>query len=131
MNQMLRTFYSFLLLLMLPLIMSCGGTGKKHYVIAVSQCSEDVWREKLNEELRIAALYYNNVDLQIKSAHDDVKLQTEQINSFVDEGVDLLIVAPGQVTISTASGHSHQRRTYSRTVRTAYVVACHRTPTGI
>ena len=51
---MLRMFYKFVLLLMLPLIMSCGGTGKKHYVIAVSQCSEDVWREKLNEELRIA-----------------------------------------------------------------------------
>ena len=34
----------------------CGVLwGKKHYVIAVSQCSEDVWREKLNEELRIAA----------------------------------------------------------------------------
>ena len=76
MNQMLRMFYKFVLLLMLPLIMSCGGTGKKHYVIAVSQCSEDVWREKLNEELRIAALYYNNVDLRIRSAYDDVKLQT-------------------------------------------------------
>lgn len=109
MNQMLRMFYKFLLLLMLPLIMSCGGTGKKHYVIAVSQCSEDVWREKLNEELRIAALYYNNVDLRIRSAYDDVKLQTEQINNFVDEGVDLLIVAPGQVTISPAIDRAYEK----------------------
>lgn len=109
MNQMLRMFYKFVLLLMLPLIMSCGGTGKKHYVIAVSQCSEDVWREKLNEELRIAALYYNNVDLRIRSAYDDVKLQTEQINNFVDEGVDLLIVAPGQVTISPAIDRAYEK----------------------
>lgn len=109
MNQKLRMFYKFVLLLMLPLIMSCGGTGKKHYVIAVSQCSEDVWREKLNEELRIAALYYNNVDLRIRSAYDDVKLQTEQINSFVDEGVDLLIVAPGQVTISPAIDRAYEK----------------------
>ena len=106
---MLRMFYKFVLLLMLPLIMSCGGTGKKHYVIAVSQCSEDVWREKLNEELRIAALYYNNVDLRIRSAYDDVKLQTEQINNFVDEGVDLLIVAPGQVTISPAIDRAYEK----------------------
>ena len=106
---MFRIFYRLLLLLMLPLIMSCGGTGKKHYVIAVSQCSEDVWREKLNEELRIAALYYNNVDLRIRSAYDDVKLQTEQINNFVDEGVDLLIVAPGQVTISPAIDRAYEK----------------------
>ncbi len=109
MNQMLRMFYKFVLLLMLPLILSCGGTGKKHYVIAVSQCSEDTWREKLNEELRVAALYYNNIDLRIKSAYDDVKLQTEQINSFVDEGVDLLIVAPGQVTISPAIDRAYEK----------------------
>ena len=98
-----------MLLLMLPLFLSCGGSAKKQYVIGVSQCSEDVWREKLNEELRIAALYYNNVDLRIKSAYDDVKLQTEQINSFVDEGVDLLIVAPGQVTISPAIDRAYEK----------------------
>ena len=109
MNPMLRIFYRLLLVLMLPLILSCGGVGKKHYVIAVSQCSEDTWREKLNEELRIAALYYNNVDLRIKSAYDDVKLQTEQINSFVDEGVDLLIVAPGQVSISPAIDRAYEK----------------------
>ena len=106
---MLRIFYRLLLVLMLPLILSCGGVGKKHYVIAVSQCSEDTWREKLNEELRIAALYYNNVDLRIKSAYDNVKLQTEQINSFVDEGVDLLIVAPGQVSISPAIDRAYEK----------------------
>ena len=109
MNLKPRIFHKLMLLLMLPLFLSCGGTGKKHYVIAVSQCSEDVWREKLNEELRIAALYYNNVDLRIKSAYDDVHLQTEQINSFVDEGVDLLIVAPGQVTISPAIDRAYEK----------------------
>lgn len=109
MNLKPRIFHKLMLLLLLPLFLSCGGTGKKHYVIAVSQCSEDVWREKLNEELRIAALYYNNVDLRIKSAYDDVKLQTEQINSFVDEGVDLLIVAPGQVTISPAIDRAYEK----------------------
>ena len=109
MNLKPRIFHKLMLLLLLPLFLSCGGSAKKQYVIGVSQCSEDVWREKLNEELRIAALYYNNVDLRIKSAYDDVKLQTEQINSFVDEGVDLLIVAPGQVTISPAIDRAYEK----------------------
>ena len=88
-------------LLALLLLASCSS-GKKRYVVGVSQCSEDVWRDKLNSELRIAAYCYNNIDLRISSAYDDVNLQTEQINRFVDEKVDLLIVSPGQVTASKA-----------------------------
>ena len=91
------------------LLVSCSRGGKKRYVIGVSQCSEDVWREKLNQELRVAALYYNNMDLDIASANDDVRLQTEQINRFVDKGVDLLIVAPGQVSISPAIDRAYEK----------------------
>ena len=88
---------------------SCGGKeAHKRFVVGVSQCSEDTWRDKLNEELRIAATYYD-VDLQIKSANDDVRLQTEQIDRFVEQGVDLLVVAPGQVTISPAIDKAYEK----------------------
>lgn len=100
--------YIAALMAALALLASCTG-GKKRYVIGVSQCSEDVWREKLNQELRVAALYYNNIDLDIASANDDVRLQTEQINRFVDKGVDLLIVAPGQVSISPTIDRTYEK----------------------
>lgn len=88
---------------------SCGGKeAHKRFVVGVSQCSEDTWRDKLNEELRIAATYYD-VNLQIKSANDDVRLQTEQIDRFVEQGVDLLVVAPGQVTISPAIDKAYEK----------------------
>ena len=88
---------------------SCAGEkADKRFVVGVSQCSEDTWRDKLNEELRIAATYYD-VDLQIKSANDDVRLQTEQIDRFVEQGVDLLVVAPGQVTISPAIDKAYEK----------------------
>ena len=88
---------------------SCAGEkAHKRFVVGVSQCSEDTWRDKLNEELRIAATYYD-VDLQIKSANDDVRLQTEQINLFVEQGVDLLVVAPGQVSISPAIDKAYEK----------------------
>ena len=116
------------------LLSACGGREHRRYVIGVSQCSEDTWRDKLNEELRIAALYYNNVDVRIKSAYDDVRLQTEQIDRFVDEGVDLLIIAPGQVSISPAIDRAYKkgipviifdRRTRSN-MYTAYIGADNR-----
>ena len=88
---------------------SCRGKeAHKRFVVGVSQCSEDTWRDKLNEELRIAATYYN-VNLQIKSANDDVRLQTEQIDRFVEQGVDLLVVAPGQVSISPAIDKAYEK----------------------
>ena len=88
---------------------SCAGEkAHNRFVVGVSQCSEDTWRDKLNEELRIAATYYD-VDLQIKSANDDVRLQTEQIDRFVEQGVDLLVVAPGQVTISPAIDKAYEK----------------------
>ena len=88
---------------------SCGGgEAHKRFVVGVSQCSEDTWRDKLNEELRIAATYYD-VDLQIKSANDDVRLQTEQIDRFVEQGVDLLVMAPGQVSISPAIDKAYEK----------------------
>ncbi len=87
---------------------ACSRSGRR-YVIAISQCSEDVWREKLNQELRIAALYYNNVELRISSAKDDVKLQTQQIDKFVQDDVDLLVVAPGLVSISPAIDRAYEK----------------------
>ncbi len=83
---------------------------KKHIVIGVSQCSEDIWRDKLNTELQIGTFLYDNVVLKLESANDNDKRQIEQINKFVDEGVDLLIVAPNQVnTISSAIDNAYDK----------------------
>ena len=74
---------------------SCGKRTPK-YVIGVSQCSEDIWRKKMNDELRIATFPHGNVELRIVSANDDVDTQIKQIDKLVEQGVDLLIVAPIQ-----------------------------------
>ncbi|MCD8292732.1 MAG: substrate-binding domain-containing protein [Prevotellaceae bacterium] len=91
------------------LLLSCGGPGKR-VVIGVSQCSQDIWRDKLNTELQIGTFLYDNVQLRLASANDDNKRQIKQINKFIDEGVDLLVVAPNQVnTISSAIDRAYQK----------------------
>lgn len=83
------------------LLTACGG-GKKSLVIGVSQCSDDIWRSKLNEELSLAGRI-NDVELRFSSADDDSQKQMEQIRHFVRDGVDLLIVSPNQThTITPA-----------------------------
>ena len=88
------------LIFFLSLLLSCSNS-KKTYVIGVSQCSEDSWRKKLNDELRDATYLYDNVELRVVAANDDDKLQTRQINDFTDGGVDLLIVSPNQMNTVT------------------------------
>lgn len=86
-------------LLMLTLMTACSD--RKEYVIAMSQCSEDIWREKLNTEMLAGTYLYDNVTLRVASANDDNVRQTEQINGFVNDGVDILIVAPNQMNTVT------------------------------
>ena len=90
--------------LSLALIVLAGCAREKpRYVIGVSQCSEDIWREKQNAELRMGAYLQDNVELRFAAAYDSDERQVQQIDSLVATGIDLLIVAPNQVqTISPA-----------------------------
>ena len=83
---------------------------EKHYVIGVSQCSDDIWRDKQNAELQIGAYFHDNVELKFAAAYDSDKRQVQQIDSLVASGIDLLIVAPNQVqTISPAIDRAYDK----------------------
>jgi len=92
----------WLYILFLTLLFSaCSDNNTKKYVIGVSQCSEDIWRDKLNDELVISTYQHDNVSLKFASANDNDRLQKQQIDQFIKEGVNLLIVSPNQIhTIS-------------------------------
>ena len=93
--------YRYLILLVSILIYASCNVDRKEYVIGVSQCSEDSWREKLNEEIEMSTYLYNNVKVVFASANDDNKRQREQIDEFVKRKVDLLIVSPNEVNAVT------------------------------
>ena len=98
-----------LLLALLLTILGCANP-KPHYIIGVSQCSADIWREKQNAELRMGAYCQENVELRFAAAHDSDERQVQQIDSLVDSGIDLLIVAPNQVqTISPAIDRAYDK----------------------
>ena len=101
-----RLFYLFVLATILA---SCSG-DKVKYRIGISQCSEDIWREKQNAELRMAAYFHDNVELKFAAAYDSDERQVQQIDSLVKDGIDLLIVAPNQVqTISPAIDRAYDK----------------------
>ena len=110
MNLRIRQQPTIILLLAVLLISTGCQSDKRHYVIGVSQCSEDIWREKQNAELKMGAYFHDNVELKFAAAYDSDERQIQQIDSLVNEGVDLLIVAPNQVqTISPAIDRAYDK----------------------
>ena len=101
--------HTLFIIILLAIISSCS-TGEKKYRIGVSQCSDDIWRDKQNTELKMAAYFHDNVDLKFAAAYDSDERQIQQIDSLVNEGIDLLIVAPNQIaTISPAIDRTFEK----------------------
>ena len=106
----MKSLFLTLLIAYFSFLISSCQQEDKHYVIGVSQCSADIWREKQNAELRMGAYLQNNVELRFAAAYDSDERQIEQIDSLVATGIDLLIVAPNQVqTISPAIDRAYDK----------------------
>lgn len=80
--------------LLLLVLVSCSD---RRTVIGVSQCSDDLWRQKVNREIKIGQYQYKNVDVVFASADNNGQRQARQIDSLVKTKVDLLVVAPSDV----------------------------------
>ena len=97
---MKRHLYRIIILLPLLAValcfVSCGEATTVDYRIGVSQCSDDAWRTKLNEEMRRELLFYPGVSLEVRSADDDNERQARDIDYFIGQGVDLLVVSPNR-----------------------------------
>lgn len=88
--RILTYLFSFLLLA-LP-----GCRKEKKYRIAVSQCSSDDWRTKMNEEIKREILLHPDAEVEIRSAEDQSRKQIDDIRYFAKKGFDILIVSPNE-----------------------------------
>ena len=91
-----KTLSNLLLLSWCVMLMVACSREKPHYIIGVSQCSEDIWRNWQNAEMKMESNFHDGVELRFTTALDDSKRQIQQIDSLVESGIQLLIVAPNQ-----------------------------------
>lgn len=94
---MKRKLHLIIYVAFIVLLSGCAQQPKK-FVIGVSQCSEDIWRDKLNDELKMGEYLNDSLIVKLASSNDDNMLQNKQVNQFIDEGVDLLIISPNQLS---------------------------------
>lgn len=90
----------------LAVIMSCvmlAGCQRKseHYRIGISQCSQDDWRQKMNDEIHREVMFHPEATVEIRSADDSNEKQLADLQYFVDNKFDIIIVAPNEAEAIT------------------------------
>ena len=80
----------------LCLLMTGCNSRTPQYRIGVSQCLDDAWRQKMNYEMERELLLHPDMALSRRIAYGSNELQCAQIDSFIRERVDLLIVGPNE-----------------------------------
>lgn len=93
---------SLILILILSLLCSCNREEKSKYIIGVSQCSDDLWRRTMNNEILLEASINQNIEVDIKTVKDDTQQQIRDIEELIKNGVDLLVVSPNESTAITS-----------------------------
>ena len=86
---------SFLFLFLMILLSCSQEKPTKIYRIGFSQAmTTDNWRKEMNKSMKLEASMHPNLELQISDAQNRVDSQISQIERFIDDSVDVLIVSP-------------------------------------
>ena len=62
--------YFALIIIVLSVMPSCKR-NEANFIIGVSQCSDDEWRSRMNEEIMREALFYPNLKVEIRTVEDN------------------------------------------------------------
>ncbi|MES2516684.1 MAG: substrate-binding domain-containing protein [Bacteroidota bacterium] len=94
---MIRNYKNFLFLLIF--LFSCQGGQKNHFVIGFSQCTMgDSWRKTMVEGMERELAFHSNVQMKLVNANGNSVVQKAQIQQFIDDKVDLIIVSPNEAS---------------------------------
>lgn len=89
--------YSVFCSLLLCLFGCTHSAPVPYYTIGFSQCTNgDAWRQAMLAGMRKELSFYPEVRFRMKDAHNDSRLQQRQIQEFLNEKVDLLIVSANE-----------------------------------
>lgn len=98
----MKRFYPIVYILIVSLtILLSGCRHERPMRIGVSQCSDDDWRRKMNEEIFREAMFHDNIEVEIRSADDSNERQIADLRYFVDNGFDIIVAAPNEAEALT------------------------------
>jgi ribose transport system substrate-binding protein len=90
---------------------SCGpagprghaGTAEDPWIVGMSQCNlGEPWRVQMDADVREAAAAHDNLRVIFKEAGNNSLTQRAQVEEFIEQGVDLIIISPKEAAPLTA-----------------------------
>jgi ribose transport system substrate-binding protein len=71
------------------------GTAENPYIVGFSQCTlNEPWRVEMNRQIQLAADQHPEIKLLMSNAEDKSERQVNDVENFLAQGVDLLIISP-------------------------------------
>ena len=87
---------------LLLLIISCDSKKEKSLKIGFSQCTTgDSWRKNMLDGMKRELSFYPEIVFEMKDSEGKTEKQNQDIQKFIDEKVDLLIVSPNENKVHT------------------------------
>jgi len=70
---------------------------KDTYTIGMSQANKgEPWRQAMNDQIQAAADQYDNIEVVFADAAQDNAQQVADVEAFLQQGIDLLIISPNE-----------------------------------
>lgn len=70
---------------------------KETYTIGMSQANKgEPWRQAMNDQIEAAAAEYDNIEVVFADAAQDNAKQVADVEGFLQQGIDLLIISPNE-----------------------------------
>jgi ribose transport system substrate-binding protein len=74
-----------------------GAGGGKTYLIGMSQANKgEPWRQAMNDQIAAAAAKHPNLKVAFADAAQDNAKQVADVERFLQQGIDLLIISPNE-----------------------------------
>jgi len=71
------------------------ASGKKQYVIGMSQCNRnEPWRVQMDADIKAAADKHPELTVLFKDAQNKETVQQDQVREYIAQGVNLIIISP-------------------------------------
>lgn len=91
----MSTKIHFSIFLIITLTLGCKKKDTDFYKIGFSQAmSDDKWRKSMNDDIKDAALLDPKIKLIYSDAENNIENQIQQIETFIKDSVDLIILSP-------------------------------------
>lgn len=100
---MRKIYQIFVALLLILMLYACDKSENKTFQIGFAQCTmNDNWRKTMVEGMESELTFHNNIGMTIANANSNSTKQIAQIQQFIDDKVDLIIVTPNEAKPLTA-----------------------------